>query len=112
MGISTIIYGDGRPRPSPSVHLDNWLAQRAATCPDRVALIADGIELTYAELEREAISIARRLAARGARRGAVVVLELPAGLPYAIYLHALMKIGAIAHPLDPRLSRPEREAEI
>ena len=92
--------------------LDNWLAQRAATCPDRIALIADGVELTYAELEREAISVARRLAARGARRGALVVLDLPAGLSYALYLHALMKLGAVAYPLNDRLSDAEREAEI
>src|SRR4051794_29495810 len=94
------------------VLLDNWLAQRAATCPDRIALISDGVELTYAELEREAISAARRLAARGVRRGAVVVIELPPGLQHAVYLHALMKLGAIAYPLNPRLSAAEREAEI
>ena len=75
--------------------LDNWLTQRAETCPDRVALIADGQELTYAELEREAISVARRLAAQGVRRDAVVVLELPAGLQHVVYLHALMKLGAL-----------------
>lgn len=92
--------------------LDNWLAQRAATCPDRIALVADGVELTYAELEAEAVSIARRLAARGARRGAVVALELPPGLHYVIYIHALMKLGAIAYPLNTRLSAAEREAEL
>jgi o-succinylbenzoate---CoA ligase len=90
--------------------LDNWLAQRAATCPDRVALIADGRQLTYEELEREAGSVARRLAARGARRGAVVALDLPAGLDHAVLVHALMKVGAIALPLDTRLAPPEREA--
>jgi o-succinylbenzoate---CoA ligase len=94
------------------VLLDNWLTQRAETCPDRVAIIADGQELTYAELEREAISVARRLAARGVRRDAVVVLELPAGLQHAVYLHALMKLGAVAYPLNPRLGAAEREAEI
>jgi o-succinylbenzoate---CoA ligase len=92
--------------------LDNWLAQRAATCPDRVALIADGRELTYDELEHEAGSVARRLAARGARRGAVVALDLPAGLDHAVLVHALMKVGAIALPLDPRLAPREREALI
>lgn len=92
--------------------LDNWLTQRAETCPDRAALIADGLELSYAELEREAISAARRLAAQGVRRDAVVVLELPAGLHHVIYLHALMKLGAVAYPLNPGLTPAEREAEI
>ena len=92
--------------------LDNWLTQRAETCPDRVALVADGADLTYAELEREAISVARRLAAQGVRRDAVVVIELPAGLEHVVYLHALMKLGAVAYPLNPRLASAEREAEI
>ena len=47
--------------------LDNWLAQRAQTCPDRAALIADGSRLTYEELEAEATAAARRLAAHGVR---------------------------------------------
>src|SRR5215208_5694609 len=94
------------------MHLDNWLAQRAETCPDRTALVADGFELSYADLEREATSAARRLAARGARRGALVVLELEPGLEYAILLHALMKLGAVAYPLNTRLSPAEREAEL
>ena len=74
------------------------------TCPDRSALVADGIELTYAELEREATAAARRLAARGARRGATVALELPAGLDYVVLLHALMKLGAVAYPVNTRLA--------
>ena len=79
-----------------------------ATCPDRVALIADGIELGYAELEREATATARRLAARGARRGATVAIELAPGIEHVVLLHALMKLGAVAHPLNTRL--PEARA--
>jgi o-succinylbenzoate---CoA ligase len=92
------------------VLLDNWLAQRAATCPDRAALIEGDRVLTYAELESEASSLARRLGARGVRRDATVALELPAGVDYAVALHALMKLGAIAHPLNPTLAEPERQA--
>jgi O-succinylbenzoic acid--CoA ligase len=92
--------------------LDNWLAQRAETCPDRVALLTDDLELTYAELEAEATSAARRLAARGARRGATVALELPAGAHHVILLHALMKLGAIAYPLNTRLAPAEIQAEL
>jgi o-succinylbenzoate---CoA ligase len=92
--------------------LDNWLAQRAETCPDRTALVADGLRIAYAELESEATGAARRLAAKGVRRGAVVTLEMPAGAEFVVLVHALMKLGAIAAPLSPRLAAPEREAQI
>jgi o-succinylbenzoate---CoA ligase len=94
------------------VILDNWLAQRAETCPDRVALIADGLEIRYAELEAEATAAARRLAARGVRRDAAVALELPAGAEYVILLHGLMKLGAVVCPLGPRLPPRERDAQL
>lgn len=92
--------------------LDNWLAQRAQTCPDRTALIAEGRSVTYEELEAEATAAARRLAAHGVRRGATVTLELPVGADYVVLLHALMKLGAIAQPLNTRLAPAEREAEL
>jgi O-succinylbenzoic acid--CoA ligase len=92
--------------------LDNWLAQRAQTCPDRAALIAEGRSLTYEELEADATAAARRLAAHGVRRGATVTLELPVGADYVVLLHALMKLGAVAQPLNTRLAPAEREAEL
>ena len=92
--------------------LDNWLSQRALNCPDRCALIADGASLTYAQLEREATAAARRLAARGVRRGATVALMLSAGLDYVVLVHALMKLGAVAYPVNTRLSAAEIEAQI
>lgn len=92
--------------------LDNWLSQRAETCPDRAALLADGLTITYSELEAEATAAARRLAARGARRGATVALTLPAGIEYVTLIHGLMKLGAIAAPLNSRAAPAELEAEI
>jgi O-succinylbenzoic acid--CoA ligase len=94
------------------MHLDNWLSQRAATCPDRTALTAGAASLTYAELEYEATGVARRLAARGARRGATVALIVEPGLDAVVLLHALMKLGAIAYPLNTRLTKAEIEAEL
>ncbi|MGI8460899.1 MAG: AMP-binding protein, partial [Solirubrobacterales bacterium] len=94
------------------MNLDNWLAQRAQTCPDRPALIAGGVELSFTELEAEASALARRLAARGVRRGATVAIELSPGPDYVVLLHALMNLGAIAYPIDPRLSEAERTVEL
>jgi O-succinylbenzoic acid--CoA ligase len=68
------------------------------------------MELTYAELERDATATARRLAARGVRRDAAVAIGLAPGVEYVVLLHALMKLGAIAYPVNTRLTEPERRA--
>jgi len=92
------------------VKLDNWLAQRAETCPDRPALVAGDETLAYADLEAEATLVARRLAAHGVRRGATVALTMEAGPQQIVLLHALIKIGAVVLPLSPRLTAAERKA--
>ncbi len=89
--------------------LDNWLAQRAQTSPDRTALIAGGAGMSFAELEAEAIWVANRLAAQGVRRGATVALTMPPGREMVVLIHALMKLGAVLLPLNPRLTDAERE---
>ena len=90
--------------------LDNWLAQRAQTSPDRTALVADGAGMSFAELEAEATWVANRLAAEGVRRGATVALTMPPGREMVVLIHALMKLGAVLLPLNPRLTDAERSA--
>ncbi|MDX6625840.1 MAG: o-succinylbenzoate---CoA ligase [Solirubrobacterales bacterium] len=90
--------------------LDNWLTQRAQSCPDRTALVADGAEMTYAELEAEATWVARRLAAHGVRRGSTAALTMHPRREQVVLAHALMKVGATMLPLSPRLTASEREA--
>jgi O-succinylbenzoic acid--CoA ligase len=92
--------------------LDDWLAQRSQSCPDRTALLAEGAAVTYAELEAEATWVARRLAAHGVRRGSVVALTMHAHREQVVLAHALMKIGATVLPLSPRLTAAERAAVI
>jgi o-succinylbenzoate---CoA ligase len=92
--------------------LDNWLAQRAQSAPERAALVADGSEVTYAELEAEAAWVARRLAAYGVRRGATVALTTRGGREQVVLIHALMKLGAVVLPLSPNLNAAERQAVI
>jgi len=88
--------------------LDDWLSQRSQSCPDRTALVADGAEMTYAELEAEATWVARRLAAHGVRRGSTAALTMHPQREQAVLVHALMKVGAKLLPLSPRLTAVER----
>jgi o-succinylbenzoate---CoA ligase len=94
------------------VKLDNWLAQRAQSCPERPALVTQASSVTYAELEAEATWVARRLAAGGVRRGATAALTMHPRREEVVLLHALMKLGAIAFPLSPQLTDAERTATL
>jgi o-succinylbenzoate---CoA ligase len=101
----------GNDIPAP-MKLDDWLDQRSRTCPDRIALVADGAEVTYAELEAEATWVARRLEAHGVRRGSVAALTMHPRREQVVLVHALMKVGAVLLPLSPRLTESERAAVI
>jgi O-succinylbenzoic acid--CoA ligase len=90
------------------MRIDDWLAQRAQSCPERTALIADGAEVTYAELDAEANWIARRLYAHGVRRGSTAALTMHPRREQVVLVHALMKVGAALLPLSPRLTEAER----
>ena len=67
----------------------DWLAQRAATTPDRAALVAGGRAWTFAELDAEATRSSRRLAALG------------------VLVHAVLRTGATLVPLNVRLRPAE-----
>jgi len=92
--------------------LDNWLAQRSQSCPDRLALVAGGESMTYAQLDEEAEHAARRLVAYGVRRGATAAVTVPGTRTSIVLIHALMKTGAVLLPLSPKLSPEERAAAI
>jgi o-succinylbenzoate---CoA ligase len=89
----------------PSVLVDAWLPRAAARHPDRPAVNA----LTYAELLGEVDATARRLAGRGVRAGDRVGVALAPGEAFCIALHAILRLGAVAVPVDLRLGARERE---
>ncbi len=90
--------------------LDDWLTQRSQTCPDRAALVADGSEVSYAELEAEATWVARRLAAHGVRRGSTAVLTMHPRREQVVLTHALMKMGAVLLPVAPTMDDGHRRS--
>src|SRR6202012_433515 len=102
-GLPVTVVHDGE-----DMRIDDWLAQRAQSCPERTALIAEGAEVTYAELDAEANWIARRLYAAGGRRGSPAARTIPPRREQVVLVHALMKVGAALLPLSPRLTEAER----
>src|SRR5205823_4513468 len=84
-------------------------ARAAARRPGAPALQTPGGELSYAELHAAAIAGAARLAQDGVAPGDRVAIALPAGLDFAIALHACMTLGAVAVPVDLRLAAAEQE---
>jgi O-succinylbenzoic acid--CoA ligase len=86
------------------VLVDAWLPRAARRHPDRLAINA----LTYAQLLAEVDATARRLAGRGVRVGDRVAIALPPGDAFCVALHAILRIGAVAVPVDLRLSARER----
>jgi O-succinylbenzoic acid--CoA ligase len=90
------------------MRVESWLHRAAQSRPDHVALLADDGALTYAELDAAATLAAQRLSALGARPGDRVAIALPARRAFVETLHGCMRLGAVAVPVDLRLSPAER----
>nr|MBA2255917.1 AMP-binding protein [Thermoleophilaceae bacterium] len=75
-------------------------------------MVAGGRGVTYAELDREADTAARRLAALGVTAGDRVATTLPAGIQLVALLNAVARVGAALVPLDARLTASERRAQL
>ncbi|MDI5943175.1 AMP-binding protein, partial [Micromonospora sp. DH15] len=85
-------------RPAGTV-VDAVQRQAAAT-PHATALVSDGVELTYAELNAAANRLARLLVARGAGPETRVALALPRSADLLVAVLAVLKSGAAYVPVD------------
>jgi O-succinylbenzoic acid--CoA ligase len=91
------------------MQVEAWLQRAASSAPALTALQTPRGRLSYAELAHAAHAGASELAERGARRGERVAIALAPGAEFAQALHACMLLGAVAVPVDPRLTPEERE---
>src|SRR2546427_5608012 len=85
----------------------------AAHHPAEVAFrVLDGDELTFAQWEATSNRAGRGLSATGVRPGDRVAIYVTAddALPWVVTYAAIHKAGAVAVPLNTRLTRPELEA--
>lgn len=90
----------------------DWLASRAASIPDHVALAVGSRFLTYRDLDREATTLARKLVTLGVQSGDRVCTRLPNGFLAAVLPHAVLRLGATVVPLNTRLTDAEIEWQV
>jgi O-succinylbenzoic acid--CoA ligase len=89
--------------------VEGWLARAAQARPTHTALQTPAGSWSYVQLHEAARAGAGQLAARGAGPGDRVAIALPSGLAFAQALHACLLFGAVAVPVDLRLSGAEQE---
>ena len=88
---------------------DLWdeFAARAAEAPDKVALILEDRDVTYADLRRAALALSARLAARSAAPGDAVILFGRHSIGAVVALLGALHRGLVVAPLPPS-SAPTR----
>ncbi len=91
----------GTPSEYPRQSIHALFAAQAARTPDAVALSWEGGSLTYAELERRAGRLARRLLARGVRTEDRVGVFMERGPELVAALLGILQAGGAYVPLDP-----------
>ncbi|MFL6293188.1 MAG: amino acid adenylation domain-containing protein [Thermoanaerobaculia bacterium] len=75
--------------------------ERARRAPDRAALVFEGRELTYGELDRRANRLAHRLIGLGVGPEVLVGLRLRRGIEMVVAMLGIHKAGGAYVPLDP-----------
>jgi amino acid adenylation domain-containing protein/non-ribosomal peptide synthase protein (TIGR01720 family) len=85
------------------------IAAVARAQPDAVALVAGDGEMTFAELDERAASVAAGLTAQGVGPGDLVAVVLPRSFDQVAAQLGAMKAGAAYLPLDPSYPRPRIE---
>jgi acyl-CoA synthetase (AMP-forming)/AMP-acid ligase II len=80
--------------------LDDTVAQH----PDKPAYVTEHRSVTWGDFGAEVVALARRLAAHGVAPGDRVGLLAGNGLPYSVAVNAVWRAGAVAVPLNFRLT--------
>ncbi|MEU3564496.1 amino acid adenylation domain-containing protein [Kitasatospora sp. NPDC006786] len=90
----------GTSTPLPEGSLPELFEARVAATPDAIALTAEDAELTYAQLNARANSLALRLVEAGVVRETPVALMIDRSAAQVVAILAVLKAGGLYVPLD------------
>ncbi|REE71393.1 cyclohexanecarboxylate-CoA ligase [Rhodococcus wratislaviensis] len=81
--------------------IGHYLTRAASLFPDAVAVIDGDTRLTFADVDRDATTLAAALHSAGIGADDVVSFQLPNRAEAVIVYQAIMKLGAVANPIVP-----------
>ena len=93
-------------QPAP-VNIASWVRDRAASDPELPAIKQGDTVLRYAELESAASRFATTLSDHGVTAGDRVAMIMPNVAFFPIVYYAILRVGAIAVPMNPLLKAGE-----
>ncbi|MFF3256840.1 non-ribosomal peptide synthase/polyketide synthase [Actinacidiphila glaucinigra] len=88
-------------REVPRATVTTLFETQVARTPDATAVVFEGVEVSYAELDAHTDRLARLLAEHGARAEKLVALALPRSVDLVVAILAVLKTGAAYLPIDP-----------
>jgi len=89
------------------MNIGNWIRKWSQLSPQKVAIIDDGHEISYKELNQRSNQVANFLLKKGIHKGDRVGVLLYNCHEYVEIYCALAKVGAILVPLNWRMAPPE-----
>lgn len=85
----------------------DWVSHQAHAKPSHPALVVDGKELTFSELDAAVTKTSRKLATLGVGAGDRIATSLHNSFEMAVLPHAALRLGATLVPLNVRLGQQE-----
>jgi amino acid adenylation domain-containing protein/non-ribosomal peptide synthase protein (TIGR01720 family) len=85
--------------PHQGIH--EWFASQAGLTPDRIAVVCEGRQLSYGELNARANQVAHHLRELGVGPDVLVAISMERSIEMVVGMLAILKAGGAYVPLDP-----------
>lgn len=95
-----VIFGPDTPSNAENICLHEIFVERAATIPEKIGLVCEGREYTYAEIDALTDALALRLIERGVHCETRVGLCMDRSADVVFAILAVLKAGGVYVPLD------------